>query len=62
MLLPDIAAMFSSKRKPKPVASTPFSDFIRNASSRKKKRVYKHVLEKATESQNRVLSRVATSK
>lgn len=54
--------MFSSKRKPKPVASTPFSDFIRNASSRKKKRVYKHVLEKATESQNRVLSRVATSK
>lgn len=62
MPLADIAAMFSLKRKPKPVASTPFSEFIRNASSREKKRVYKHVLEKATESQNRVLSRVATSK
>lgn len=54
--------MFSFKRKPKAVISTPFSEFIRNASSREKKRVYKHVLEKATESQNRVLSRVAASK
>jgi hypothetical protein len=54
--------MFSLKRKPKAVTSTPFSEFIRNASSREKKRVYKHVLEKATESQNRVLSRVAASK
>ena len=54
--------MFSFKRKPKAVASTPFSEFIRNASSREKKRVYKHVLEKATESQNRVLSRIVTAK
>src|SRR3989344_8029027 len=45
------------KRKSKPVASTPFSEFIRNASSAEKKRVYKRVLEKATESQNRVLAR-----
>lgn len=58
----DISAMFSLKRKPKAVASTPFSEFIRYASSREKKRVYKHVLEKATASQNRVLSRAATSK
>jgi hypothetical protein len=54
--------MFSSKRKHKTSASTPFSEFIRNASSREKKRVYKQVLEKATESQNRILSRVATAK
>lgn len=49
-------------RKPKPVASTPLSDFIRNASAREKKRVYKQVLEKATESQNRVLARVVPAK
>ena len=54
--------MFLFKRKPKAVASTPFSEFIRNASSREKKRVYKHVLEKATESQNRVLARIAAAK
>jgi hypothetical protein len=54
--------MFSFKRKPKAIASTPFSEFIRNASSAEKKRVYKRVLEKATESQNRVLARAATAK
>jgi len=48
------------QRKPKPASSTPFSEFIRNASSREKKRVYKQVLEKATESQNRLLSRIAS--
>lgn len=53
--------MFSFKRKPKAVESTPFSEFIRNASSREKKRVYKLVLEKASESQNRVLAQVATA-
>lgn len=52
--------MFSFKRKPKAVASTPFSEFIRNASSAEKKRVYKRVLEKASESQNRILARAAT--
>jgi len=50
------------KRKPKTVASTPFSEFIRNASSAEKKRVYKRVLEKASESQNRVLARIATAR
>ena len=50
------------KRKPKPAASTPFSEFIRNASSAEKKGVYKRVLEMATESQNRVLARVAAAK
>lgn len=50
------------KRKPKTVASTPFSEFIRNASSAEKKRVYKRVLEMASESQNRVLARIASAK
>ena len=59
--LTDFLAMIF-KRKPKTVESTPFSEFIRNASSREKKRVYKHVLEKATESQNRVLARIVTAK
>ena len=54
--------MFSLKRKSKAVASTPFSEFIRNASSAEKKRVYKHVLKKASESQNRVLNRTASAK
>lgn len=54
--------MFSFKRKPKAAASTPFSEFIRNASSAEKKRVYKQVLEKATERQNRVLARATAAK
>ena len=41
--------------KPKKVASTPFSDFIRNASSAERKKVYKDVLARATERQMRVL-------
>ena len=54
--------MFPFKRKPKAVDSTPLSEFIRNASSAEKKRVYKTVLKKATESQNRLLSRIITVK
>ncbi len=50
------------KRKPKSVVSTPFSEFIRNASSAEKKRVYKRVLEKASERHNRVLARAASAK
>jgi hypothetical protein len=50
------------KRKSRAVASTPFSEFIRNASSAEKKRVYKRVLEKASESQNGVLAQVTTKK
>ena len=53
--------MFSFKRKSKSAASTPFSEFIRSARSEEKKRVYKRVLEKASERQNRILARVATS-
>ena len=40
---------------PPKVASTPFSDFIRNASSAERKMVYKDVLARATERQMRVL-------
>jgi hypothetical protein len=47
--------MLLFKRNLQTVASTPFSEFIRNASSAEKKRVYKRVLEEASESQNRVL-------
>ena len=49
------------KPKPKSVVSTEFSEFIRNASSAEKKRVYKRVLEKATERQNRVLAQAAST-
>lgn len=42
------------RSKPKTVASTPMSEFVRNASSREKKRVYKVVLKKATERQQRI--------
>lgn len=45
--------------KPKTVASTPISDFIRNASSAEKKRVYKIVLDKASERQLRVMREAA---
>jgi len=45
--------------KAKTVPSTPFADFIRNASSDEKKRVYERVLKKATERQNRVLVEAA---
>ena len=37
--------------KSKTVKSTPFADFIRNASSAEKKRVYSDVLRKATDRQ-----------
>ena len=47
--------MFTRKPKIRPVASTPFSEFIRNASSAEMKRVYMQVMKKASERQNRVL-------
>jgi len=46
----------------KPTASTAFSEFIRNASAKEKKRVYAEVLEGATKRQNAVLDRVAQSR
>jgi len=54
--------MFSIKRKSKAASSTPFAEFIRNASSAEKKRVYKRVMEKASESQNRVLAKTTAAK
>lgn len=48
--------MFGQKPKVKPVPSTPFSEFIRNAKSGEKKRVYTDVMRKASEEQNRVLN------
>lgn len=42
--------------KQKTVKSTSFSEFIRNASSKEKKRVYSDVLKKATEAQNKVIN------
>lgn len=47
--------MIFRSNKHKAVATTPFADFIRNASSARKKQVYKNVLEAATESQKRVM-------
>jgi hypothetical protein len=43
------------KKSPPVVESTPFADFIRNASSAERKRVYGRVLKKASERQNRVV-------
>jgi len=46
------------KNSTKKLKSTPFSDFIRSASSREKKRVYTLVLEKASKRQNEVIDKV----
>lgn len=46
----------------KPKSSTPFSDFIRNASSREKKRVYADVLKKATDRQLEIISKARDAK
>ena len=54
--------MFKIFLKPKPSASTRFSEFIRNASSAEKKRVYTAVLKKATERQNRVSGKAAAAR
>jgi hypothetical protein len=54
--------MIFRKSAVKPVESTPFSDFIRNASSEDKKRVYRQVLERASERQNRLLAQSVKAK
>lgn len=51
-----IRALFGQKR-----ASSKFSDFIRNASSAEKKKVYTEVLKRATERQNELRRRYAGS-
>jgi hypothetical protein len=47
--------------KKKPIVSTRFSEFIRNATSEQKKRVYSKVLKKATERQNALVNSSASS-
>jgi hypothetical protein len=53
-----LMSLFRSKDAPPEVSSTPFSEFIRNASSEQKKRVYSKVLKRASEQQNEILARV----
>ncbi|ASJ86987.1 TPA: hypothetical protein ACID5V_003170 [Pseudomonas aeruginosa] len=43
----------------KPGTTTKFSEFVRNASSEEKKRVYKVVMKKSTERQCKVLAAAA---
>ncbi len=43
------------------LASTPLSDFIRNASSADKKRVYKEVIEKSTQQQKNLIDTVRSA-
>ena len=49
---------FRPKDAPPEVSSTPFSEFIRTASSEEKKKVYSKVLKRASELQNEILARV----
>jgi hypothetical protein len=51
-------SLFRFKDDPPEVSSTPFSEFIRMASSEDKKKVYSKVLKRASERQNEVLARV----
>ena len=53
-LIKIIKTILSFQKKRPVVASTPFSEFIRNASSAEKKKVYTVVLQKATESQQAI--------
>jgi hypothetical protein len=47
--------MMSSTKKLKTVKSTPFSDFVRNATFEEKERVYQDVMKKAWERQERII-------
>jgi hypothetical protein len=46
--------------KSKSESSTPFSEFIREAPSREKKRVYGRVLEKATKEQKDLMKKASS--
>ncbi len=50
--------MFKTTKRPI-AESPPFSDFIRNASSAEKKRVYDPVLKAASERQNQLMEQAA---
>jgi len=52
-----IMSLFRFKDAPPEVSSTPFSEFIRTASSEEKKKVYSRVLKRASEQQNEILAR-----
>jgi hypothetical protein len=47
----------SSSDKIKTVKSTPFSDFVRNASSAEKERVYQGVMKRAWERQDLLIAK-----
>ena len=49
---------FRPKDAPPEVSSTPFSEFIRTASSEEKKKVYSKVMKRASEQQNEILARI----
>ncbi len=51
-------SLLKSKGSAPDVSSTPFSEFIRTASSGAKKKVYSEVLKRASEQQNDILARV----
>ena len=46
---------FRSKTRAKPKDSSAFSEFIRNASAKEKKRVYSEVIRESIESQKKIM-------
>jgi hypothetical protein len=50
-------SLFRFKDAPPDVSSTPFSEFIRTASSEEKRKVYSKVLKRASEQQSEILAR-----
>ena len=46
---------FLSKTRAKPKDSSAFSEFIRNASAKEKKRVYSEVIRESIESQKKIM-------
>jgi hypothetical protein len=50
-------SLFRFKDAPPDVSSTPFSEFIRTASSEEKRKIYSKVLKRASEQQNEILAR-----
>ena len=47
--------MFKTKKHNKKLTNSAFSEFVRNASSREKKKVFKAVLEEANREQERII-------
>ena len=54
--------MLSIFLKRQTVESTPFSGFIRKASSEEKKRAYSQVLKRASEAQTKVIAKTSSCK